>query len=50
MFRGHEGFIGAVFGQAHDERVVITRWGRAPSFLRVVRSSVAEDRERWAAT
>lgn len=26
MFRGHEGFIGAVFGAHHAERAVITLW------------------------
>src|SRR5437764_13344844 len=38
MFRAHEGFIGVVFGEAGDERVVITLW-TAPEAVAALDSS-----------
>ena len=51
MFRAHEGFIGVVFGEAGDERVVITLW-TAPEAVAALDSSplYSETVERIEAT
>jgi heme-degrading monooxygenase HmoA len=43
MFRAHEGFVGAVFGEAHDERVVITLWRDSEAVAALDSSPVYRD-------
>jgi heme-degrading monooxygenase HmoA len=40
MFHAHDGFIGVVFGEAKDERVVITLWSDAEA-VAALESSMA---------